>query len=102
MKVQIGIFECTGIMGQDLVHPYIQSTTVLFDAGSQALYKILLYMHISMFSPLWPCLHSLAYNSFIHKSSKRRFPHFNLCCTSGKNHFYKMNADVGMVVKYEK
>ena len=31
MKVQIGIFECTGIMGQDLVHPYIQSTTVLCD-----------------------------------------------------------------------
>ena len=30
MKVQIGIFECTGIMGQDLVHPYIQSTTVLW------------------------------------------------------------------------
>ena len=23
--------ECTGIMGQDLVHPYIQSTTVLCD-----------------------------------------------------------------------
>ena len=31
MKVQIGIFECTGIMGQDLVHPYIQSTTVPCD-----------------------------------------------------------------------
>ena len=31
MKVQIGIFECTGIMGQDLIHPYIQSTTVLSD-----------------------------------------------------------------------
>ena len=31
MKVQIGIFECTGIMGQDLIHPYIQSTTVLCD-----------------------------------------------------------------------
>ena len=31
MKVQIGIFECTGIMGQDLVHPYIQSSTVLCD-----------------------------------------------------------------------
>ena len=29
--MQIGIFECTGIMGQDLVHPYIQSTTVLCD-----------------------------------------------------------------------
>ena len=27
--MQIGIFECTGIMGQDLVHPYIQSITVL-------------------------------------------------------------------------
>ena len=27
--MQIGIFECTGIMGQDLVH--IQSTTKLFD-----------------------------------------------------------------------
>ena len=24
--MQSGIFECTGIMGQDLVHPYIQST----------------------------------------------------------------------------
>ena len=31
MKVQIGIFECTGLMGQDLVHPYIQSTPVLCD-----------------------------------------------------------------------
>ena len=31
VKVQIGIFECTGIMGQDLIHPYIQSTTVLCD-----------------------------------------------------------------------
>ena len=32
LKVQIGIFECTGIMGQDLVHPYIiQSTTVFCD-----------------------------------------------------------------------
>ena len=31
MKVQIEIFKCTGIMGQDLVHPYIQSTTVLCD-----------------------------------------------------------------------
>ena len=31
MKVQIGIFECTGIMGQDLIHPYIKSTTVLCD-----------------------------------------------------------------------
>ena len=29
--MQIGIFECTGIMGQDLVHPYIQSTIVLCD-----------------------------------------------------------------------
>ena len=29
VKVQIGIFKCTGIMGQDLVH--IQSTTVLCD-----------------------------------------------------------------------
>ena len=29
--MQIGILECTGIMGQDLVHPYIQSTTVLCD-----------------------------------------------------------------------
>ena len=31
VKVQIGILECTGMMGQDLVHPYIQSTTVLCD-----------------------------------------------------------------------
>ena len=31
MKVQIGIYKCTGIMGQDLIHPYIQSTTVLCD-----------------------------------------------------------------------
>ena len=31
MTVQIEIFECTGIMGQDLVHSYIQSTTVLCD-----------------------------------------------------------------------
>ena len=31
MKVQIGIFECTGIMGQDLVHHFIQSTTILCD-----------------------------------------------------------------------
>ena len=31
VKAQIGIFKCTGIMGQDLVHPYIQSTTVLCD-----------------------------------------------------------------------
>ena len=31
MKVKIGIFKCTGIMGQDLVHPYIPSTTVLCD-----------------------------------------------------------------------
>ena len=30
-SMQIRIFECTGIMGQDLVHPYIQSTTVLCD-----------------------------------------------------------------------
>ena len=29
--MQIGIFECTGIMGKDLIHPYIQSTTVLCD-----------------------------------------------------------------------
>ena len=30
VKVQIGIFKCTGIMGQDLIHPcIIQSTTVL-------------------------------------------------------------------------
>ena len=29
--MQIGIFECTGMMGQDFVHPYIQSTTVLCD-----------------------------------------------------------------------
>ena len=33
MKVQIGIFKCTGIMGQDLVHPYIQGTTILCDTG---------------------------------------------------------------------
>ena len=32
VKVQIEIFECTGIMGKDLVHPYIQSTTVLCDS----------------------------------------------------------------------
>ena len=31
VKVQIRILECRGIMGQDLVHPYIQSTTVLCD-----------------------------------------------------------------------
>ena len=31
VKVQIGIFKRTGIMGQDLVYPYIQSTTVLCD-----------------------------------------------------------------------
>ena len=32
MKVQIGIFQCTGMVGQDLVHPYnIQSTTVFCD-----------------------------------------------------------------------
>ena len=31
VKVQIGIFDCTDIMGQDLVHPYIQSTTILCD-----------------------------------------------------------------------
>ena len=36
MKVQIGIFECTGIMGQNLVHPYIQSTTVLCDIRKSA------------------------------------------------------------------
>ena len=35
MKVKIGIIKCTGIMGQDLVHPYIQSTTVLFDRDIQ-------------------------------------------------------------------
>ena len=29
--MQSGIFEYTGIMGQALVHPYIQSTTVLCD-----------------------------------------------------------------------
>ena len=29
--MQIGILECTGIMGQNLVHSYIQSTTVLCD-----------------------------------------------------------------------
>ena len=34
VKVQIGIFKCTGIMGQDLIHPYIQSTTVLCYNGS--------------------------------------------------------------------
>ena len=47
MKVQIGIFECTGIMGQDLVHPYIQSTTVLCDIAT--LYNILYilsYLHV--------------------------------------------------------
>ena len=27
--MQIGIFKCTSTMGQDLVHPLIQSTTVL-------------------------------------------------------------------------
>ena len=31
IKVQIGIFECTGIMGQDLLYPYTQSTTILCD-----------------------------------------------------------------------
>ena len=29
----IYLFKCTGIMGQDLVHPYIQSTTVHCDQG---------------------------------------------------------------------
>ena len=41
MKVQIGIFECTGIMGQDLVLPYIQSTTVLCDYGDD--YTVVLF-----------------------------------------------------------
>ena len=31
MKVQIRIFQYTDIMGQDLVHPYIQSTIKLCD-----------------------------------------------------------------------
>ena len=31
MEVLIWIFKCTGIIGQDLIHPYIQSTTVLCD-----------------------------------------------------------------------
>ena len=31
--MKIGVFECTGIMGQDFVHPNIQSTTVLCDIG---------------------------------------------------------------------
>ena len=31
VKVQIEIFECTGIMDQDLVHSYIQSNAVLCD-----------------------------------------------------------------------
>ena len=35
VKVEIGIFECTGIMGQDLVHPYIQSTAILCDSKVQ-------------------------------------------------------------------
>ena len=34
--MQIGIFKCTGIMGQDLVHPYIQSTIVLCDTGTSS------------------------------------------------------------------
>ena len=29
MKVQIGIFECTRIMGQDLVHPYTKNYRTL-------------------------------------------------------------------------
>ena len=40
VKVQIGIFKCTVIMGQDLIHPYIQSTTVLCDKGEILLHKI--------------------------------------------------------------
>ena len=29
VKVQIGILECTGIVGQDLVHPYILLYSVI-------------------------------------------------------------------------
>ena len=45
VKVQIVIFECTCIIGQDLVHPYIQSTTVLCDTVS----KILCQQYINMY-----------------------------------------------------
>ena len=38
VKVQIGILECTGIMGQDLVHPSIQCTAVLCGTCMQLLY----------------------------------------------------------------
>ena len=31
MKVLVGFFKCMGMMLKNLVHPYIQSTTVLCD-----------------------------------------------------------------------
>ena len=46
MKVQIRIFECTGAMGQDLVHTYIQSTTILCDRRFTILVTVLIYLTV--------------------------------------------------------